>query len=108
MSTIPSESAEGSLLASLLTDENFRPHEPQSIEETGVSPVMIENPTWNDFDEMHIVFADGHVNPMWGDQVEAFWNRAVELAASAQERGTPITREEWQAVQEEFGDEFPW
>ena len=43
MSTIPSDSADGGLLASLLAEDIFRPHEPQSIEETGISPVLIES-----------------------------------------------------------------
>lgn len=42
MSTGRAEIREPSLLASLLADDVFNPPEPQSLEETGVSPVIIE------------------------------------------------------------------
>lgn len=42
MSTGRAEIREPSLLASLLGDDVFQPQEPQSLEETGVSPVIIE------------------------------------------------------------------
>jgi predicted ATPase with chaperone activity len=42
MTTVHCEIREPGLLASLLADEIFQPPEPQSLEQTGVSPVVIE------------------------------------------------------------------
>jgi hypothetical protein len=42
MSTSLATDRESGLLASILTDDVFHPAEPQSLEETGVSPVLIE------------------------------------------------------------------
>ena len=42
MTTAHAEIHEPGLLASLLTDDVFRPAEPRSLDETGVSPVIIE------------------------------------------------------------------
>jgi predicted ATPase with chaperone activity len=42
MPTSTLEAPEGHLLGSILGDESFRPAEPQSLEETGLSPVLIE------------------------------------------------------------------
>ena len=42
MATAHAEIREPDLLASLLTDEVFHPPEPQSLDETGISPVVIE------------------------------------------------------------------
>ena len=43
MATPHNDLGEPGLLASLLTDEVFHPPEPQSIDETGVSPILIES-----------------------------------------------------------------
>jgi len=42
MSTSSIHAQDSSLLASLLNDDVYRPVEPQSFEETGISPVLIE------------------------------------------------------------------
>lgn len=42
MATTHAELRESSLLASLLDDEVFHPAEPQSIEHTGISPIVVE------------------------------------------------------------------
>jgi hypothetical protein len=42
MSTSPADLRDSGVLASLLTDDVFHPAEPQSLEETGVSPILIE------------------------------------------------------------------
>jgi hypothetical protein len=42
MTTVHSEIREAGLLASLLADDVFHPAEPQSLEQTGISPVVIE------------------------------------------------------------------
>jgi hypothetical protein len=42
MTTSQDELRDSALLASLLTDEVFHPTEPQSLEETGISPILIE------------------------------------------------------------------
>jgi predicted ATPase with chaperone activity len=42
MTTLQSEIREPGLLASLLAEDVFQPAEPQSIEQTGISPVLIE------------------------------------------------------------------
>ena len=42
MTTAHAEIREPGLLASLLSDDVFHPAEPQSLEETGISPVVIE------------------------------------------------------------------
>jgi hypothetical protein len=42
MTMVQSEIREPGLLASLLTDDVFQPPEPQSIEQTGISPIVIE------------------------------------------------------------------
>ncbi len=42
MSTSTTELQDSGLLASLLTDDVFHPAEPQSLEETGISPILIE------------------------------------------------------------------
>src|SRR3954447_26957811 len=41
--TISSTSAGGSLLASILSEDSFRPAEPKTIEETGLTSALIEN-----------------------------------------------------------------
>ena len=44
MSTVESQAAPtGNLLASILSDDSFRPAEPKSIEETGLTAALIEN-----------------------------------------------------------------
>jgi len=44
MSTVETPTASaGGLLASILSEESFRPAEPKSIEETGLTPTIIEN-----------------------------------------------------------------
>lgn len=44
MSAVDTQSAPaGNLLASILSDDSFRPAEPKSIEETGISAALIEN-----------------------------------------------------------------
>jgi predicted ATPase with chaperone activity len=44
MSAVETQAAgTGSLLASILSEDSFRPAEPKSIEETGLSPTIIEN-----------------------------------------------------------------
>jgi predicted ATPase with chaperone activity len=42
MSTVHTEMRDPGLLASLLADDIFQPAEPQSLEQTGISPVVIE------------------------------------------------------------------
>jgi predicted ATPase with chaperone activity len=42
MATVHAEIREPGLLASLFTDDVFQPPEPQSIDETGISPIVIE------------------------------------------------------------------
>ncbi|MEX0612351.1 MAG: AAA family ATPase [Pirellulales bacterium] len=42
MATVHAERREHGLLASLLTDDVFHPAEPQSLDETGVNPIVIE------------------------------------------------------------------
>lgn len=42
MATVHAEIREPGLLASLFSDEVFQPREPQSLDETGVSPIVIE------------------------------------------------------------------
>jgi hypothetical protein len=46
MPTAHVETAEPALLASLLPDDVFHPAEPQSLDETGVSPIIIESLVW--------------------------------------------------------------
>jgi len=41
--TASSTSAGGNLLASILSEDSFRPAEPKSIEETGLTAAVIEN-----------------------------------------------------------------
>src|SRR5438477_5418774 len=41
--TASSASASGSLLASILSEDSFRPAEPKSLEETGLTAALIEN-----------------------------------------------------------------
>lgn len=43
MSAVDVQSAAGSLLASILSDDSFRPAEPRSIEETGLTAALVEN-----------------------------------------------------------------
>src|SRR5262245_3727021 len=42
MTAAPTDFRDSGLLASLLTDDVFHPPEPQSLEETGISPILIE------------------------------------------------------------------
>ena len=42
MATVHAEIRESGLLASLLTDDVFHPAEPQSLDQTGISPIVIE------------------------------------------------------------------
>src|SRR5881392_722383 len=42
MSTVHTEMREPGLLASLLADDVFHPAEPQTLEQTGISPIVIE------------------------------------------------------------------